>query len=56
MINCRYGADERPDGRCLMKRVLAVGAVACLFACNEGWATIYEWVDSQGVVNMTDNP
>lgn len=31
-------------------------AVAGVLAWSAAWATVYEWTDSRGVVNMTDNP
>ena len=37
-----------------MRLVRAV--LVSIFICNTAWATVYEWVDSQGVVHMTDNP
>ncbi len=27
-----------------------------MIACNAAWGAVYEWVDSQGVVHMTDDP
>jgi len=30
--------------------------VLIAFSCSVAWAAVYEWVDSKGVLNMTDNP
>ena len=37
-----------------MRLMLVVLVSICIG--NVAWATVYEWVDSQGVVNMTDDP
>jgi hypothetical protein len=37
-----------------MKLLLVV--FISVFACTAAWATVYEWIDSQGVVHMTDDP
>jgi len=48
------GDFGRPAGRHAMRLVLAV--LAGMIACTGGaWATVYEWVDGQGVVHLTDS-
>jgi hypothetical protein len=37
-----------------MRLILLV--LVSIFACSAAWATVYEWVDGQGVVHMTDEP
>jgi hypothetical protein len=39
-----------------MRMVQTVIACTVVLMCSSAWATVYEWVDNKGIVNMTDNP
>jgi hypothetical protein len=35
---------------------LSLAVFIGFFACSTAMATVYEWVDNKGVINLTDNP
>jgi Domain of unknown function (DUF4124) len=47
--------SRKPAGRYAMWMVKTVLACTVLLICTAAWATVYEWVDSQGVVHLTDD-